>query len=296
VNVTDVITKLRTSAGTSWKDPSWDGLQSGSMDAVVTGIAVTWAPSLVVLKDAVARGCNTIVCKAPVYWFDPQDRPSDPDSMYLRLPEGSMGIGKMDAIEKSAAYRAKKDFIASNNLNIYRISENWDGGQQLPTVGLLNVLGWKQTDSFVADERFPNTHTAIVSIPSQDLIQVAEHAKKSVASKSARLLGDRSAKVAKVAVHPGFMTVFAATRIGKTPGLDMILTGEANEWEAFVYSEDWITAGHGKGLLLLGLAATSDAGAKEVANWVRKAAALVKVEFFAVGDPLNPARGGTIRV
>jgi putative NIF3 family GTP cyclohydrolase 1 type 2 len=265
------------------------------MDAAVSGVAVTWAPGLAVLKEAVAKGCNTILCKDPVYWFDPQDKPSDPDSMYLRLPEGSMGMGKMDSIEKTAAYQAKKDFIAANKLNVYRISENWDGGQQLPTVGLLNALGWKQTDSFVADERFPNTRTAVVSVPSQDLIQVAEHAKKSVGSKSARLLGERTAKVAKVAVHPGFMTVFAATRIGKTPGLDMIVTGEANEWEALVYSEDWITAGHGKGLLMLGLAATSDAGAKEVANWVRKTVNPAKVEYLAVGDPLNPARGGAIR-
>lgn len=295
LRVSDVISKLRNSAGGSWKEKPWDGLQAGAMDRSVTGVAVVWAPGLAVLKEAVAKGCNLVLCKDPLYWYDPEERPSKPDSMYLRLPEGAMSIGKMDVIEKTPGYAAKHEFITAQNLNIVRISENWDGTHGLATQGLLHALGWKQTDSLVADDRFPDTCTAIVSVPPQDLIQVAEHAKASVGSKATRVVGDKTAKVAKIAVHPGFLTSFAVTKIGKTPGLDLILTGEANEWEAFVYCEDWITAGHGKGLVMLGLAATSDTGAKEVAGWVRQAVPEAKVEFIAVGDPFHSVKAGGLR-
>jgi putative NIF3 family GTP cyclohydrolase 1 type 2 len=295
INAGDVVAKLRASTGGSWKETAWDGLQAGAIDATVTGVAVVWAPGLTVLKEAVAKGCNLILCKDPLYWFDPEDKPSKPDSMYMRLPEGAMGMGKMDAIEKTPAYVAKHDFITTHNLTIYRISENWDGGHELATQGLLQALGWKQTDSIVADDRFPNTRTALVSVPSQDLIQIAEHAKTSVGSKSTRVVGEKTAKVSKVAVHPGFLTTFAASKICRTQGLDLIVTGEANEWEAFVHCEDWITAGHGKGLVMLGLAATSDTGAKEVAGWVRKTVPGTKVEFIAVGDPLTGVKAGSLR-
>jgi putative NIF3 family GTP cyclohydrolase 1 type 2 len=166
---------------------------------------------------------------------------------------------------------------------------------QLATQGLLRALGWKQADSFIADDRFPNTPTVIVQIPADELVRVAEHAKKSVGSKSTRVLGERSAKVMKVAIHPGFLTIPAATKIGQTPGLDVIITGETCEWEAFTYAEDWISSGQGKGFIMLGLAATSDAAACEVAAWVHEVIPSTKIEFLAAGDPLTPVYAGGLR-
>jgi len=295
LSVSEVIGKLRTAVGTSWKDQPWDGLQAGGMDVPVSGIAVVWAPGLALLKDAVARGCNLILCKDPVFWFEKEDPLKNPDTATSRIAEGVVGRTQWDVIDKTEIHRIKQEFITANKLNIYRISENWDGAHQLATQGLLSALGWKQADSFVADERFPNTKTVIVQIPTDELIRVAEHAKKSVGSKSTRLLGERSAKVTKVAVHPGVLTIPAATRIGKTPGLDVILTGETCEWEAFTYTEDWISSGHGKGFIMLGLAATSDTAAREVAAWVHRAVPSTKVEFLASGDPFNPVFAGGLR-
>lgn len=295
LKVSNVIDKLRAAVGASWKDEQWDGLQAGDMDVPVSGIAVAWAPGLAVLKDAVARGCNLILCKDPLYWYEKEAPLKNVDTATSRIAEGVVGRTEWDVIEKTDLYRIKKEFIATNKLNIYRISENWDGGHELATQGLLRTLGWKQTDSFVADERFPNTRTAVVQIPTEDLIRVAEHAKKSMGSKSTRLLGERSAKVTKVAVHPGFLTLPAVTRIGQTLGLDVILTGETCEWEAFTYAEDWIYSGHGKGLIMTGLASTSDTAAREVTAWVHQVIPSAKVEFLAVGDPFTPMYAGGLR-
>ena len=210
LTVSEAISELRTAVGASWKDEPWDGLQAGSMDATVSGVAVVWSPGLALLKDAVARGCNLILCKDPVYWFEKEDPLTNPDTATSRIPEGVVGRTAWDIIDKTDIYRIKQEFITTNKLNIYRISENWDGADQLATQGFLRALGWKQVDSFVADSRFPNTRTVIVQIPVDELVHAAEHAKKSVGSKSTRVLGERSAKVTKVAVHPGFLTIPAA--------------------------------------------------------------------------------------
>ena len=295
LKVSDVVDRLRASSGSSWIDKPWDGLQAGSMDALVKGIAVVWSPGLDLLKQAVDKGCNLIIAKDPVYWYDKEDARPSVDSSSSRISEGAAGGTKWDLVEKSPAYGPKKDFIDSHQLNIYRISENWDGDSSRATEGLLHALGWK-ADSYITVESVnPHKKTAIVTVPQQDLISVAKGAKARLGGKSARMIGDTSAKVSKIAVHPSYLTIGAATKIGQTPGLDMILTGEACEWEAFVYTEDWITAGHGKGFLMLGLAVTSDTAATAVGEWVRKNVSDIKVEVLHVGDPFTPIMAGRLR-
>ena len=295
LTVSDVIAKLHTAVGPTWKDSAWDGLQSGSMDATVTGIAVGWSPGLALLKEAVARSCNLILVKDPVYWYEKEDPLKKFDSATSRFAEGMVGSTQWDTIAKTDLYRIKRDYIAAHQLNIYRISENWDGNRSLAMYGFLRALGWKQTESLIADPRFPNARTAIVQIPADDLLHVAQHAKKSVSASSTRVLGDPAAKVAKIAVHSGFLTIYAATKIGLTPDLDAFLTGETCEWEAFTYAEDWISSGKGKGFIMTGLAPASNAAAHEVAAWVQQTLPSAKVEFLAATDPLTPVHAGGLR-
>jgi putative NIF3 family GTP cyclohydrolase 1 type 2 len=295
LNVSDIVAQLRATYGSAWREEPWDGLMSGSMDSPVTGIAVVWSPELTVLKRAIASGCNLVIAKDPVYWYEKEDKRPGADSSISRIAEGSAGGGSWDAIQKTKLYQQKKEFVESSKVNIYRISENWDGPNSLATQGLLKAMGWKSEEMIVGDPRFPNARTAIVSVPEQDLIHLAQDAKKRLGGKSARLVGERTAKVRKIAVHPGYLTIAAAAKIGLTKDLDVILTGETCEWEALVYNEDRISAGHGKGFLMLGLAVVSDAGAREVSAWVQKAVPSVKVEFMPVGDPFTPIYAGGLR-
>lgn len=295
MTVADVIGTLRLALGAQWKDAVWDGLQAGSMDSPVSGVAVTWAPGLAILKDAVAKGCNLILCKDPVYWYEAEEPLKNPDSATSRVNEGIVGSTPWSVVEKTNMHRIKQAYIAANKLHIYRMSSNWDGGNDLALNGLLDVLGWKMTDSIVGDQRFPNSRTAIVDFPAQALVSVAQHAKNAIGSRSTRVLGDRGAKIAKIAVHPGFLTIPAATKIGQIPALDAILTGETNEWESMPYAEDWISAGHGKGLIMTGLAPTSDTAVRQVAAWVRQLIPAAKVEFLTSGDPFTAVMAGGLR-
>ena len=293
--VSTVIERLRAAAAPTWKDQSWDGLQSGSLDAPVKGVAVAWAPTLDVLKQAVAHGSNLILTKDPNFWYEDETPRTSVDSSTSRVAEGMAAGSSKAVVIKTDLSAAKKKFIESNNLNIYRISENWYGKTSMASEGLLNALGWKASSSISAVAPYPEEKTAIVTLPAQPLLALSKSAKAKFACKSARLLGAPTAKIAKIAVHPGYLTIAAITEIAKVPNLDLILTGEACEWEAFVYAEDWINAGHGKGFLMLGLAVTSDAAASGVAAWVKKTLTGIPVESLHVGDPFQPVFAGRLR-
>ena len=82
--VSAIIERLRAAASPTWKDQPWDGLQSGSLDAPVKGVAVAWAPTLDVLKQAVAKGINLILTKDPNFWYE--DEPPPHFGRLLHLP------------------------------------------------------------------------------------------------------------------------------------------------------------------------------------------------------------------
>jgi putative NIF3 family GTP cyclohydrolase 1 type 2 len=293
--VSDIVEKLRKSAGSGWADQPWDGLQSGSLDATVQGVAVAWSCELALLKEAVKKGCNLIITKDPVYWFEKPVPAGSTDKAVKRVTEGSAGGTKWEAIEKTDLYKAKKAFIESNQLNIYRIAQNWDGQQSMATEGLLRSLGWKADRYAALDPDDPALKTAVVKAPRQSLIQLAKAAKEKVGAKAVRVVGDPQAQVSQVAVHPGYLTIGAATRIGQVQELDVILTGESCEWEGFVYAEDWISAGHGKGFVMLGLAAISDTATLQVSDWVKRSVPSTRVEVLRAGDPFTPVYAGAIR-
>jgi putative NIF3 family GTP cyclohydrolase 1 type 2 len=295
MQVSAVVSALKTAVGSTWQDAEWDGLQAGSLDAEVTGVAVAWSPSIEVLKKAAEAGCNLLLTKTPLYWWEGESRRGG-DSALSRLLEGTTGATAFTAIEAAPVYRHKRDIVTERKLNVVRVSENWNGPNAVPLRGMMDALGWTQQQVVIADPVVaPHARTAIVSLPTASLAQVAQRAKERLGARSVRVLGDRNASIARVAVHPGYLTISAIRGILATPGLDAVITGEANEWEAFPYAQDWVDAGRGKGFVMLGLAVTSDAAARVFADVVRAAVQPVRVQFLAVGDPFTAVHAGGLR-
>jgi putative NIF3 family GTP cyclohydrolase 1 type 2 len=295
MQVDAVIAALKAAAGAKWQDPTWDGLHAGTLEAEVTGAAVAWSPTLDVLKRATAAACNLLLTKAPLYWSEGQPGPSGA-APAARFLEGSAGGTPFSAVEPSALYRQKREFVTTNGLNVFRVTQNWNGPEGLPLRGLLDALQWKAQTTIVADSAAaPLARTAIVSLTGTPLRQLAEQAKQRTGARCIRVIGDSGARIARAAVHPGYLTVPAIQGILSNPGIDLVVTGEACEWEAFPYAQDWIDTGQGKGFMMLGLAVSSDASARAFADWVRATVAPLRVEHLAAGDPFTAIHAGAIR-
>src|SRR2546430_9237328 len=65
---------------------------------------------------------------------------------------------------------------------------------------------------------------------------------------SSDLIGKPDSSASKVALTHGLLLVADAERILREPDVDVIVTGDAVEWEAAPYFQDMVAAGKAKGL------------------------------------------------
>src|SRR5258706_15534289 len=114
-----IVERIRQQLGSDWKDPSVDTFLAGKQDREVKGIVTTFAPSLEVLRKAVAGGKNMIISRESPFWA----RDAAPGA-------GAGGGGNQAAaMADDPVYRMKRDYIAANNLIVYRFFDNWNARQ-----------------------------------------------------------------------------------------------------------------------------------------------------------------------
>jgi putative NIF3 family GTP cyclohydrolase 1 type 2 len=278
-----VLDRIQKNLGVPWQsqrvDGFSDGILFGSADTSVSGIATTFTPTLEVLRDAVASGKNTIVCReAPFY------------SRGERCP-GSFREGTVpptDLIDKDAVCRAKRDFISDHSLIIVRFSDNWDAREtdgQL--VALARALSWtdRRAPQAGGGERRLNLLNTYYDLPAASLSEQALRIQKSLKLRSIRVIGNPAAQVQKVALTHGLLLVNQIERILEQPGVDVIVAGDTVEWEGAPYFQDLVSAGLAKGLILIGDEASEDPGSREVATWLSSFIHEIPIEWIPAGEP-----------
>ncbi len=271
ITAQQVIDRAQKNLGVLWKSPSTDEFHAGKPESEVTGIVTTWSPTLDVLRRAVAAKRNMIVTRESPYWLHETSTPEF---------SGSGNAPNHAAFAKDPTYQFKRDFIEKNNLVIWRFYDNWNarvGDAQMRA--LVAALGWEKHKKGAAFE-----------LPSSTLLQLAKSIQARMKVKAPRLLGDPEAKVSKAAVTHGFLLVPALREVLKEPGIDVVICGEPVEWEAHPYFDDWITAGKGKGMIILGHEVSEEPGAAEVAAWMKTFISEVPVEWIPAGEPFWVAK------
>jgi hypothetical protein len=69
------------------------------------------------------------------------------------------------------------------------------------------------------------------------------------------------------------------------PECDVLLAGEAREWESVEYAHDTVASGQKKGMILLGRVMSEEPSMKVCADWVKTLVPEVSVSWMAAGDP-----------
>jgi putative NIF3 family GTP cyclohydrolase 1 type 2 len=266
ITAQQIIDRVQKNLGVPWKSPSVDVFHAGKPDSAVTGIATTWTPTLDVLRRAVAAKKNMIVTRESPYWLHETATPEF---------SGSGNPPNREALTKDPIYQLKREFIEKNNLVIWRFYDNWNaraGDMQMRA--LVAALGWEQYKK-----------GSMFELPSGTLLQLVKSVQGRLRAKAPRVLGDPQARVSKVAVTHGFLLVPALEDVLKEAGIDVVICGEPVEWEAHPYFDDWITAGRGKGMIILGHEVSEEPGAGAVAAWMKTVISEVPVEWIPAGEP-----------
>ena len=116
-------------------------------------------------------------------------------------------------------------------------------------------------------------------------IQLAADIRSRLGAHALRVVGRPDMQVTKVALAPG-AAGFAMHRAAlQRDDVQVLVIGEAREWETVEYVDDAVAAGQEKALVIIGHIPSEQAGMEECARWLKGFVTEVPVEFVPAADP-----------
>jgi len=278
----ELLNRIQKNVGVPWQsqrgDGFSDGILFGSADETVTGIVTTYIPTLDVLRRSVASGKNTVICRetpfysrgerAPVLWRNG------------RVPSKQL-------TDNDGVCRAKREFISQNKMVIIRLFDNWDARKTDGQLrGLVRALDWDQFhEAAKTCEAAYEPGDEVFLLPETSLASLARSITKKLKIGGTRVIGDPDSKVRRAVLAHGLLLVADVERILAERGVDVVVAGDAVEWEATPYFQDLVTAKMAKGLILIGEEASEEPGSGQVAEWLKGFVSEVPIEWIPAGEP-----------
>ena len=324
VTAQEIVDRVKKNVGVDWRGDEIDSFKAGDPSTVVTGVVTTSMATLDVLQKAVKAGANLIITAAPTFYSradlsTPAGRGGGPGGPGRGGPPRGGGPGAAPppspatvsgpgtgasapmppapALPQSVVppatppaagapptppppdpvYAGKNAFIAQHKLVVFRLTQHWNQRKPDPRAqGLAAAMGWGKYKAGDDALRY--------EVPGITLEALAGQLKKALGTRGGiRAIGDRTITVRKIGLLPGFTTIQAS--IAMMPGVDVIVTGEVQEWESATYAQDVAFAGVKKGFISIGRVVNEAPGMQVCADWLKTIVPEVPVRFISAGDP-----------
>jgi putative NIF3 family GTP cyclohydrolase 1 type 2 len=282
ITAQEIVGRIQQKLGPGWKDTPVDVIMAGKPDTAVTGVVTTFAPSMEVLKKAVAAKQNMIISRESPFWF----RSAVAGGGAGRPPDGTGPGNERKMPPRDPVFQTKQDYIAANNLVVYRLYANWNAqAEDMQLKGLAKALGWEKYYKPSGGQPWAYDN-GFFEVPPATLKDTALHLKKKLNIKSIRVGGSPTTMVRKVAVYPGTYWLNDLEKIFAEPNVDVLIAGEPKwENELAPYIFDQADNGQNKGMIMLGEEVSQDPGCGEMATWLKSFIADVPVQWIPTGEP-----------
>jgi putative NIF3 family GTP cyclohydrolase 1 type 2 len=233
-----------------------DVIKEGDPLTPITGIVTCMFATMDVLKQAVFKNCNLIVVHEPLY--------------YNHLDNTTM-------FENDPVFLEKKRFINDHKLVIWRFhdyihSMKPDGIE----TGMVTKLGWKNylvkgtTNQFV--------------MPETTLNELLKSLKRKFPKNAFYVVGKPDMKLSNVRLAVGAPGSATHIRLLEDKNVDVVLAGEAQQWETYEYMRDAVDQGRNKAIVFLGHFSSEELGMDYCASWLKSFIKNVPV-YFIEGGP-----------
>jgi putative NIF3 family GTP cyclohydrolase 1 type 2 len=252
-----IIDRIKAKVAIPWMSETVDKIIAGSPDTPIKGIATTMMATLDAVQRAVAEGKNFVITHEPTFFSH---------------------LDATDALGQDATYQYKRDFIVKNNVVIFRFHDHWH--RMSPdgiATGMARELGWEKNADAKSRREFV--------FPSTPLAQFAKDVQERLQIRAMRVVGDPSLPVTRVLANWGYATFTPGTQAFNRPDVNVIVIGEAREWELVEYVQDQIAAGQKKALIILGHVPSEESGMKYCAEWLRTFVSEVPIAFVPAREP-----------
>jgi len=252
-----IIDRIKTNVGVSWRADTVDKIVAGGPDVVVKGIATTMMATLDVVERAAAAGRNMVITHEPTFYSH---------------------LDTTDTLESDPTYKFKAEFIRSHDVVVFRFHDHWHARRPDGiATGMARDLGWESA----ADPQNPR-HFTFPGIPLAEFVKTIE---SRLGIRTMRVIGDPALVVKHVVANWGYTNPAPAMSTLVRPDVDVMVIGEAREWEVIEYAQDCIRSGQKKSLVVLGHVVSEQSGMKYCAEWLRGFVSEVPIDFVAAEEP-----------
>ena len=256
-----VIDRIEADFGTTFPPETVDTYKAGDGATRVTGIVTTFLPTMDVLRAAVAQGKNLILTHEPTFY-------NHRDSTEL--------------FNADPVYREKLAYIHDHGLVIFRLHDTIHMAKPDRIVdAFIGQAGWRNYAEAGSLEYFTLPSTTVAALAADLATKLNAHA--------VRVVGDPSVHVSHIALRVGAPGEKPQIVALQHPGVQVLVTGEASEWETVEYVRDASLQGRPMALILLGHNASEEIGMKPFAARVQQLFPQLPVSFIAAGEPYWPA-------
>ncbi|HKE21601.1 MAG TPA: Nif3-like dinuclear metal center hexameric protein [Bryobacteraceae bacterium] len=250
----DVIERIQKNVGVPWRQQTVDTIKAGTPATQVKGIATTMMATLDVVERAAAAGKNMVITHEPTFY-------SHED--------------KTDGLQEDPIFRFKQSFLTQHDMVVFRFHDHWHARRPDGiATGMAEALGWDKK----RDTQNPNQFL----FDGITLASLAKEIGEKLKIRTMRVVGDPALRVRTVAGTWGYN---GSLRPFARSDLDVLVIGEAREWELIEYAADTVTSGRKKGLIVLGHIASEQAGMRLCADWLKGLISEVPIEFIAAAEP-----------
>lgn len=255
----DVIELMKQNLTCAWSEKTVDTFKAGNPEEKITGIACTFMATVDVLKEAAEKGCNLVITHEPTY--------------YNHLDSKAL-------LENDPVYAAKQAIIEENKLIVFRFHDHWH--RTTPDgiyVGMNRKMQW---DSYLVEGE-----NNVYDFPGVKLSDVSIHLKEVFPDANIRVIGEPRLKIKRAAFSAGAPGSATHFRLLQRGDINLLVIGEAPEWETIEYVRDASQAGLAMSLIILGHSESEEAGMEYCAEWMSTFIKRVPIHFIAAGDPFH---------
>ena len=255
----EVVDRIKANLTCPWAEETVDTYKSGGPDTRITGVACTFMATIDVMERAAEQGCNLIITHEPTY--------------YNHLDE-------TDMLQGDPVFTAKQALIDEHQLVVFRFHDHLhrttpDGVY----VGMIDKLQWKPYQ--LEGKR------NIFDLQGKSLQEITAYMKEIFPDAVIRVIGDPGLQVHHAAFSPGAPGSQAHVRYLQQEDINLVVIGEAPEWESLSYVRDASQAGFPKAMIILGHTVSEEAGMEYCARWMDSFIDEIPVKFIASGDPFH---------
>ncbi len=251
----DVVNQIKKHVTCDWATETVDVFKAGNPKTPLKGIAVCMFADMATLRKAVDLGCNFIITHEPIFYSH---------------------LDQTDNLVNDPVFKAKKNYIDKNGLVVFRFHDHFhmtkpDG----ISVGMIHKLGLKKYAV--------NGSLTFFTLPEQTVEQYAKSLKKTLNLASIRVVGNPEMTFTKLAFMAGAPGGQRHIQMLENPNVEVVLAGEANEWETYSYANDAGELGQNKAVIFLGHVKSEEAGMEYCADWLKTFISGVPIHFIEDG-------------